>query len=136
MSDRLVVIVPGLPQPQGSSRAFVRGGKPVITSDNPRLASWRMDVAHCAQAAMREAHLTAPLVGPVRVAVRFALPKPQRTRRQHPTVRPDVDKLARAVLDALTLASVWVDDAQVVILVAQKAYDPVASTYIEVSGLG
>ena len=37
MADPLLVVtVPGLPQPQGSARAFVRGGRAIVTSDNPR----------------------------------------------------------------------------------------------------
>ena len=36
-------------------------------------------------------------------------------------VRPDIDKLARAVLDALT-GIVWVDDDQVVELVCRKRW--------------
>ena len=39
----------------------------------------------------------------------------------HPTVKPDVDKLSRSVLDALT-GIVWVDDAQVVDKTVRKRY--------------
>ena len=36
--------------------------------------------------------------------------------------RHDVDKLARAVLDALTDAALWKDDSQVAQLVAEKRW--------------
>jgi Holliday junction resolvase RusA-like endonuclease len=39
----------------------------------------------------------------------------------YPVVRPDADKLLRAVLDALT-GRVWADDAQVVVATARKRY--------------
>jgi Holliday junction resolvase RusA-like endonuclease len=41
--------------------------------------------------------------------------------RRYPTTKPDLDKLARAVLDALT-GVYYLDDAQVVSLDLQKAY--------------
>jgi Holliday junction resolvase RusA-like endonuclease len=49
------------------------------------------------------------------------LPMPKKTNRRYPTTKPDIDKLSRAVLDALT--SVWYkDDSQVIQLEAQKIY--------------
>ena len=39
----------GTAEPQGSSRAFVRGGRAVVTSDNPDLHTWRQVVAYTAQ---------------------------------------------------------------------------------------
>jgi crossover junction endodeoxyribonuclease RusA len=54
---------------------------------------------------------------PVYVRLEFVLPRPVSTpkRRTPPAVkRPDVDKLARAVLDALTSAGALADDSQVV----------------------
>jgi Holliday junction resolvase RusA-like endonuclease len=38
-------------------------------------------------------------------------------------VRPDIDKLCRAVLDAITMSGVIHDDAQVVSLFAHKFYE-------------
>ena len=37
-------------------------------------------------------------------------------------MRPDIDKLARAILDALTDARVWPDDGQVVTMHVEKRY--------------
>ena len=61
---------------------------------------------------------------PVRVDLVFLLPKPPsrpKRRRCWPTVKPDIDKLVRAVLDALT-SVVFTDDAQVVALRVDKDY--------------
>lgn len=43
-------------------------------------------------------------------------------RLTQPSVRPDLDKLCRAVLDALTDAGIWHDDSQVCSLSAIKVY--------------
>jgi crossover junction endodeoxyribonuclease RusA len=47
-------------------------------------------------------------------------------------VRPDLDKLVRAVLDALSEAGVWRDDAQVVSVVARKAYGSAPGLTVEI----
>ncbi len=43
-----------------------------------------------------------------------------RKRGWKPVVKPDVDNLSKAVMDAITMAGVWSDDAQVVSLMANK----------------
>ena len=117
-ADEFRLRVVGVPQPQGSSRAFVRGGRPVVTSDNPSLRHWRDLVAYAASQALWS---WTRVAGPVTVTLSFALPRPKTARRAYPITRPDVDKLARGVLDALT-GVVFDDDAQVVALVATKHY--------------
>ncbi len=54
------------------------------------------------------------------VRVEFILPRPKSVKRIYPAVKPDLDKLVRAVLDGLWPA--WGDDAQVVGLLASKRY--------------
>jgi Holliday junction resolvase RusA-like endonuclease len=54
--------------------------------------------------------------------VSFRLAKPKTVKRDLPSVRPDLDKLARATLDALTTAQVVTDDAQVCDLWVSKRY--------------
>ncbi len=66
-----------------------------------------------------------PFLGPIAVELCFTMRKPvgaPKTRRTWPIVYPDVDKCARAVLDAATLAGLWGDDSQVVDLHAWKVY--------------
>src|SRR5512139_3205687 len=55
MREPFVFLVFGEAQPQGSARAFVPNGhsRPIITSDNPQLKSWRMLVAESANEALR-----------------------------------------------------------------------------------
>jgi Holliday junction resolvase RusA-like endonuclease len=114
------VTVPGHAQPQGSTRAFVRGGRAIVTSANPKLADWRARVAGALWVA------APPATGAVVVQLAFDLARPKSVRRTHATTRPDLDKLVRAMLDAGTEAGVWRDDAQVVEVVATKQYTSLA----------
>lgn len=112
--------VRGLPIPQGSTRAWVLHGKPVITSSAKGLTTWRRLVADVAQNHAPQE----PWEGPVGIELHFGLPKPKsapKRRRVWPDKRPDLDKLTRAVLDALTYV-VWVDDSQVIDIRASKDY--------------
>ena len=65
--------------------------------------------------------------GPLAVSLTFTLLKPKsapKSRVIYPIKRPDVDKLARSCLDAMTKI-VWRDDSQVIKLTAEKTYgDP------------
>lgn len=103
----------GTPRPQGSI-AFkgMRGNKPILTSDNSSLAGWRAVVTARAREALPPGWQ--PLDEPVRVSCDFRLPSPQRRRWLLPAVKPDLDKLIRAVLDALADAEVYVNDSRVV----------------------
>jgi crossover junction endodeoxyribonuclease RusA len=125
--------VPGEPIPQGSVRGFARGGRVVITSDNPRLHAWRQVVALYA-AQHRPAQL---LDGPLHVALAFAMPRPPsvpRTKRRMPTCKPDIDKMERAIFDALT-GVIWVDDARVTSVTKSKRYadDVAVGVVVEIS---
>ena len=120
----------GVPVTQGSARAILSRStkRPLLIQDRSvELRSWRENVASAAARATKE-----PLRGAVSLALVFDLPAPKsrppalRTVRQveewaYPWRRPDLDKLARAVLDALT-GILFLDDAQVVDLRLMKRY--------------
>src|SRR3954469_11888116 len=127
---RLVLdfFVDGSPITQGSKRGFVvndkRTGKPraVVTEERTvALGDWRRSLSSSAALAMDRADFTGYVALPL-VELDFGLTKPATVKRRYPTVKPDVDKLARAVLDALTAAGVYKDDAAVVDLLARKRY--------------
>ena len=127
-----VFFVPGVPQPQGSKTGYIKSGRAVVVDKNPRLLKpWRVAVAEAARAAWEYREL---LEGPVRVEAVFVLLRPKSVTRELPHVRPDVDKLARAVLDGVTDAgNVWVDDAQVVQLDVSKRYGPVPGVHVMIT---
>lgn len=114
--------VEGLPKPQGSKRVF--NGRVVEASGNA-LKVWRKAIADACHAQVTESHKL--FIGPVRVEVDFYLPRPKTvklTQRALPIVPPDLDKLARGLLDGIGQSEVvWGDDSQVVELIARKHYD-------------
>lgn len=115
--------VAGEPKPQGSKRAFVtKHGKAVLVeSAGEPLKDWRTTVTVIASNEIRRQTWTT-VDGPVSVTLNFRMKEPARPKHPTPAVRPDLDKLVRAVLDALTSAGVWMDDSQVVNLTATKTY--------------
>lgn len=112
---RLDLFVPGRPAAQGSKR-HVGGGR--LVEQSKAVAPWRTAVAwHVAQTFTQ-----APLDGPLVLAVEFVMPRPAATpkRSTPPAIkRPDLDKLIRAVDDALS-GVIWRDDSQVVRVDARK----------------
>jgi crossover junction endodeoxyribonuclease RusA len=118
----------GLPQPQGSIRAFMPKGwkRPVLTSDNAKVKPWRQEIAGTAAALMeRESIRIIQKPFGVRVTAYFYFPKPKSAKKSvtHKTTKPDIDKLARALHDALT-GIVYEDDSQIVESRAIKDFGP------------
>lgn len=112
--------------PQGSMRAFIPKGwkRAVITSvGGKKLKSFRQEITTAALVAMQGSGFKqAEQETAVALGVKFYLAKPKSAKkRAAPCVKPDVDKLLRAVLDGLT-GTVFHDDAQVVFARAEKLY--------------
>ena len=131
----LEFFVIGIPRPQGSKTGFIRNGRVVLVEASKQLPEWRSEVALTAKEAMLTHGAWYKTERPVRVEVVFYLPRPKTVKREYPSVAPDVDKCARAVLDALTAAGVYVDDAQVVDLVALKRYREFPGASVSVTEL-
>lgn len=115
----------GVPVPQGSMVAFISKHMPYpqVKADNEKaLRPWRRRIAMAARASAKGA-TAAPGI-PVQVRLTFRMPRPKvmPKGRIAPTVTPDIDKLLRACLDALTLAGIYHDDAQVIDTHAIKLY--------------
>jgi len=129
---RLEFTVLGEPQPQGSKTIVERRGRrPVIREDNPGTEPWRQAVAAAAARAIGDRR---PFTGPVRMNATFVFQRPLAhygTGRNHGRLkpsapaycrsRPDIDKLVRAVCDAVA-GIAFHDDARVVIVHAEKHY--------------
>lgn len=123
--DPIVFRVHGIPQTKGSTKAFMRPGMrfPVITNDNTKNAGWAATVSGEAQRARVASGLSAPVGGAVWLMLHFHVLKPKSLpkRIMHATKKPDLDKMIRSVKDALK-GVLYLDDAQVVDLFAQKRY--------------
>ena len=122
MSDGLTFTVYGVAATKGSSRAIPYKGKDgkmhatVIHDQGDKLKTWAGQIQSAAVTAMNGRSI---VDGPVALALEFALPAPkailskQRRGVVIPHVKkPDLDKLTRAVKDALSKI-VWRDDSQV-----------------------
>lgn len=105
-------LVSGTPVPQGSMSVF--NGR-VVHQKSKELTAWRNAIGNACRDVM------SPMTGAVAVDITFTLQRPKTVTRAQPYVRPDVDKLARAVLDGLTGVA-FADDAQVTELTARKVY--------------
>jgi Holliday junction resolvase RusA-like endonuclease len=119
----LSYFVTGLPVPQGSMRTVGRGI--VIHSNGPKLDPWRRLVASTTRLRMQQgdaARIAWPLDEPVSVTLAFYLPKPKSVKRALPSTKPDLDKLTRAVLDALVQAGALREDSRVIEISATKHY--------------
>lgn len=130
--------VEGKPEPQGSKTAGNRkDGSAFVREKNPKgLKLWRTTVHNALGGQLPDLE---PLTMPLLVRMTFWLPRPKdrpKTVDVLPTVRPDVDKLARAVMDSMTSSRLIKDDAIVYDLHPVKRYaiDPVALPKIYIPG--
>lgn len=139
--SRFVLFVPGRPVPQGSKSAFISKstGRPIVVDKDVRLPQWRAKITSAAiEQKTKMLGLPGPwypLTGGVGISVDFVLERPKHHfgsgknadkvkpgSPAHPATMPDIDKLLRAIFDALTDAQVWKDDGQVVWVQAMKTY--------------
>lgn len=115
--------VKGKPVPQGSLK-FIQG-RPIHVRAND-LAVWRADISRNATLAGYKNSQYACCV-----KIDFIFEKPKSVKRTLHTIRPDLDKLVRAVLDGLTGAA-FIDDSQVIECFATKRYGKEAGAWIRI----
>ena len=109
----------GVPVPQGSKNAYNRGGRIVLVEASRDLPHWRQQIIEAAQLANGT---QPPFTKPIHLDVVFWLPKPAKPKFDTPGVKPDLDKLVRAVGDALTQSGVIKDDCLITSVFAEKRY--------------
>jgi len=125
----LTFTVYGVAEPKGNMRAFQGKGMkfPIVTEGNKSTKSWSQLVAQAANTAIHALPAGERGVndGPVRLTASFHMPRPAQYRKRGLPVacltRPDLDKLMRAVGDALE-AVAYHDDKQIVEMVLGKFY--------------
>jgi len=117
----------GDPISQGSKSGFVRGGRVVIVEGkgkaSARHKAWRALVAREAEVAANRAGLLELIDDAVEVEIHFMMnrPKSKPKTKWWCEVTPDIDKLARSILDSLT-GTILTNDSRVVSLKALKVY--------------
>jgi len=124
--------VPGTPVPQGSVDVY-RGH---IVAVKPALREWRNKI----RASTMARHNGEPMDGPLNVSLVFQLAPPKKPRWWAPAVKPDADKLCRAVFDSLsttkTQKGVIVDDARIIHFDVTKTYHHTPGVYITITHAG
>lgn len=122
MTD-LEILVIGDPASQGSKTAYVKGGRAILVESSPRLRPWRAAISAATSAACR-AQEWPPLDAPVEVEALFLLRRPRSAPRRiiYPAVKPDLDKLTRALLDGIVDGGALRDDSRIVTLRVAKRY--------------
>lgn len=131
----IIIDVLGTPAPKGSARAFYKAGmkRAVVVKDNSeKQKSWDGAVRAAALEAIGERVDPVYIERALVVVIEFKLARP--SGHWHPTKgglkpsapaaprgKPDIDKLARTTLDALT-GIAFDDDGRIVDLVTRKRY--------------
>lgn len=128
---RIELFVRGRPRTAGSKSGFVNKntGKVIFTPAGSRQKSWQESVRWTFL--QSEYARTIPIDGAIMVSLLYSFARPKshltskgkhtKSYKHFPSVRPDIDKLNRAVLDALS-GLAYKDDALIVSEVAMKEY--------------
>lgn len=125
-------VVPGAPVPKGRARSRLvrtRDGRQFVSHYTPdETVQYENLIRMCAKDAMHDRY---PLDGPIRLEVTVVIPIPaswsgrkQRdaaSGRVGATKKPDVDNFVKALSDGCNGVA-WIDDSQIVELVARKQY--------------
>lgn len=136
MSAAIYFVVPGDPQGKGRPKASSRGG--FVRMYTPALTRQYEDkIARLGEIARGEFPVLATPIS-LRVVAHHPIPASWSKKKQQLALagdvipgKPDLDNVAKAVLDALN-GVIYLDDKQVVRLVAEKRYsfDPRVEVYV------
>lgn len=118
MTQTLTFFTPGTPRPQGSKR-YIGGGRSIESSKH--LPAWRKALTTSAETAHNH---KPPIQGPITITAIFIFPRPKRLKNKTEphTKTPDLDKLQRALGDALTQSGAINDDSQITTWITHKRY--------------
>lgn len=124
MREPVEFFAPGEPKGQPRARACIRGKRAGVY-DPGTADAWKHAVADAwrSQVAREDAPHVAPFETAVQLKLTFYLRRPKGHYRangevkpsapRHHTGKPDIDNLAKAVMDVLTRLGAWTDDALV-----------------------
>jgi len=131
----LHVSVYGRPVAQPRPRLGRRGA---YTPDNG-IKAWKEGIIYAAKVSLLQQHKGTRFTGPIQLTLIFSMPRPKshfdskgqikaKYLNTYPAKKPDLDNLAKAVMDALTNAKIWSDDNAVVVLDCRKLYSSCTKT--------
>lgn len=127
----------------GDPVAFARsgGGKSGVRFTPKKQRTHAGTIKHFALEGMKKYNNERPTGQPLALTVTVTYPQPKSWSKKKKaetifkTSKPDVDNLAKLVMDACNNL-VWLDDAQVAYLIVQKAYnDGMPGTHVKVEFL-
>jgi Holliday junction resolvase RusA-like endonuclease len=133
MTARYSITIPGVARGKGRGRA-TRHGTIYTPEKTVNAEAW---VKTCAYEQVGQPMLKTALSVCVHINVEVPKSWPQKKRDAaldgtiRPTGRPDLDNCIKLLMDALNML-VWLDDAQVVRLVASKSYATAPQTVVEI----
>lgn len=125
--EKFTVSIPGDPIGKGRPLGSIRGGRVHMRTPAPT-AAWESRAAWLCRSEWKKP----PMEGLLAVAVHAVTPRPINRPDDIPSdvwrsgsgvlrvIKPDVDNIAKAALDALVLAKVIGDDSQVALLTASR----------------
>ena len=113
-----MVWVPGKAAPQGSKKGFVINGKAILVDSSEGNKAWRKLVTETIKADQDYIRYS----GPVNVSLTFWMEKAKSNKTKHMAQKPDIDKLSRSVLDAMTDSEIIEDDSRVIYLTVTKRW--------------
>lgn len=129
--------VPGVPHGKGRPR-FARRGSFVNAYTDAKTASYENLVKVLAMQAMGDKE---PIPDPVHVYINISICPPASWSNKkrdlalrsdiYPTGKPDIDNVAKGILDAMN-GVVYLDDKQVVSLQVKKSYEPMDQVFVGV----
>lgn len=139
----ITFFVSGIPKAQPRPR-MTRTGH---TYNPPIADAWKCEVRNTAKKTVGDQWV--PCVGKVVVTLKIEMPRPKAHRKSDGTLRgdaplehtqkPDVDNLAKAILDALSPSEskkwkgLWLDDAQIVTLLVSKRWEVERGPGVEIT---
>ena len=123
-SNKFSCWLPGEPVPQARPKVTRRGH----VYYPAKSAAYRKRIAGLLKLG-RKGRETMP--GPLKVYLTFCRTRPKSNKSKWPTVKPDIDNLAKQVIDALMDAGVIYDDGQICELHCTKDWSDNPGVYVE-----
>lgn len=120
----LKIRIIGIPATAGSfvPRKRKNGSLYLLRSGSQKHKEWRQAAEFTIRQAVKLWEWGVAQDDQYSVSLSFLLPKPRSVKRAQPNVKPDIDKLCRSTLDALTVGKAIDDDARIIQLTASKTY--------------